>query len=40
MKVHNDTAKILSQYGDIVMMRTHEHEHFLEFSKAFKYSYY
>ena len=28
-----DTAKILSQYGDIVMMRTHEHEHFLEFSK-------
>ena len=29
----HDTAKILSQYGDIVMMRTHEHEHFLEFSK-------
>ena len=28
-----DTAKILSQYGDIVMMRTHKHEHFLEFSK-------
>ena len=28
-----DTAKVLSQYGDIVMMRTHEHEHFLEFSK-------
>jgi len=28
-----DTAKILSGYGDIVMMRTHEHEHFLEFSK-------
>ena len=28
-----DTAKILSQYGDIVMMRTEEHEHFLEFSK-------
>ena len=28
-----DTAKILSEYGDIVMMRTHEHEHFLEFSK-------
>jgi len=28
-----DTAKILSQYGDIVMMRTHEHAHFLEFSK-------
>ena len=24
----HDTAKILSQYGDIVMMRTHEHEHF------------
>jgi len=29
----NDTAKILSQYGDIVMLRTHKHEHFLEFSK-------
>ena len=29
----HDTAKILSQYGDIVMMRTNEHEHFLEFSK-------
>ena len=29
----HDTAKILSQYGDIVMMRVHEHEHFLEFSK-------
>ena len=29
----NDTAKVLSQYGDIVMMRTHKHEHFLEFSK-------
>ena len=29
----HDTAKILSQYGDIVMMRTHEHDHFLEFSK-------
>jgi len=28
-----DTAKVLSQYGDIVMMRTHEHEHFLKFSK-------
>jgi len=28
-----DTAKILSQYGDIVMMRTSEHEHFLKFSK-------
>ena len=28
-----DTAKILSQYGDIVMMRTVKHEHFLEFSK-------
>ena len=24
----HDTTKILSQYGDIVMMRTHEHEHF------------
>tara|TARA_B100001123_G_scaffold384047_1_gene456556 strand:+ start:378 stop:1301 length:924 start_codon:yes stop_codon:yes gene_type:complete len=28
-----DTAKVLSQYGDIVMMRTSKHEHFLEFSK-------
>ena len=28
-----DTAKVLSQYGDIVMMRTHKHKHFLEFSK-------
>ena len=29
----HDTAKILSQYGDIVMLRTHKHKHFLEFSK-------
>ena len=29
----HDTAKVLSQYGDIVMMRTHKHNHFLEFSK-------
>ena len=29
----HDTAKVLSQYGDIVMMRTGRHEHFLEFSK-------
>ena len=28
-----DTAKVLSQYGDIVMMRTHEHKNLLEFSK-------
>ena len=28
-----DTAKILSQYSDIVMMRTHSHKHFLKFSK-------
>ncbi len=28
-----DTAKVLSQYGDILMMRTHEHKHLLEFSK-------
>ena len=28
-----DTAKVLSQYGDIVMMRTHKHKNFLEFSK-------
>ena len=29
----HDTAKVLSQYGDVVMMRTHQHKHFLEFSK-------
>jgi len=29
----HDTAKVLSQYGDIVMMRTSDHEHFLDFSK-------
>ena len=29
----HDTAKVLSQYGDIVMLRTHKHKHFLEFSK-------
>tara|TARA_Y100000590_G_scaffold327771_1_gene372135 strand:+ start:1200 stop:2123 length:924 start_codon:yes stop_codon:yes gene_type:complete len=29
----HDTSKVLSQYGDIVMMRTHKHEHFLKFSK-------
>jgi ornithine carbamoyltransferase len=29
----HDTAKILSQYGDIVMMRTEKHEHFVKFSK-------
>ena len=29
----HDTAKILSQYGDIVMMRTHKHNHFLKFSE-------
>ena len=28
-----DTAKVLSKYGDIVMMRTGKHEHFLEFAK-------
>ena len=28
-----DTAKVLSQYGDIAMMRTQEHEHFLKFSR-------
>ena len=28
-----DTAKVLSQYGDILMMRTHKHKHLLEFSK-------
>jgi len=29
----HDTAKVLSQYGDIVMMRTHRHKNFLKFSK-------
>ena len=29
----HDTAKVLSLYGDIVMMRTHKHKHFLKFSK-------
>ena len=29
----HDTAKVLSQYGDIVMMRTLKHKHLLEFSK-------
>ena len=28
-----DTAKVLSQYGDIIMMRTEKHDHLLEFSK-------
>jgi len=28
-----DTAKILSQYADVVMMRTYEHKKILEFSK-------
>ena len=28
-----DTAKILSQYADIVMLRTHEHRNVVEFSK-------
>ncbi len=29
----HDTAKVLSQYGDIVMMRANKHENFLKFSK-------
>ena len=28
-----DTAKVISQYGDIVMMRTHKHKNFLKFKK-------
>ena len=28
-----DTAKVLSQYADIVMLRTHAHKNILEFSK-------
>ncbi len=29
----HDTAKILSQYADIVMLRTHDHKNIVEFSK-------
>ena len=29
----HDTAKVLSQYGNIVMMRANKHDHFLKFSK-------
>ena len=29
----HDTCKVLSQYGDLVMMRTYKHERLLEFSK-------
>ena len=29
----HDTAKVLSQYGDIIMMRAEKHESFLKFSK-------
>jgi len=29
----HDTAKVISQYGDIVMMRANEHKNFLEFKK-------
>jgi len=32
----HDTAKILSQYADIVMLRTHAHKNILEFSKNLK----
>jgi len=32
----HDTAKVLSQYGDVVMMRTDKHQHFLKFSKHLK----
>ncbi len=28
----HDTAKVLSQYGDIIMMRSEKHDNFLEFS--------
>ena len=28
-----DTAKVLSQYADIVMLRTHEHKNIVEFSE-------
>ena len=29
----HDTAKVLSQYADIVMLRTYTHKNVLEFSK-------
>ena len=29
----HDTAKVFSQYGDILMMRTHKHKNFLKFHK-------
>ncbi len=29
----HDTAKVISQYGDIVMMRANEHKNFLKFQK-------
>ena len=29
----HDTAKVISQYGDIVMMRANDHENFLKFQK-------
>ena len=32
----HDTAKVLSQYADIVMLRTHTHKNVLEFSKNLK----
>ena len=31
----HDTAKILSEYADIIMLRTHAHKNILEFSKNF-----
>ena len=32
----NDTAKVLSGYADIIMLRTHAHNNVLEFSKNLK----
>ena len=35
----HDTAKVLSQYADIVMLRTHMHKKISRIFKIFRYSY-
>ena len=32
----HDTAKVISQYGDIVMMRANEHENFLKLTNSYR----